>query len=67
MMNMTSIAKFVLFVSAATVALTASAGSPLPEVGSAAPPLELVATDGSRHSLATIDGPRVLIFYRGLW
>ena len=50
----------------ATVAFSA-AGSSLPEVGSAALPLDLKASDGMSHSLATGDGPRVLIFFRGLW
>lgn len=50
----------------ATVAFSAS-GSSLPEVGSAAPPLDLKASDGTSHSLAAIDGPRVLVFFRGLW
>ncbi len=50
-----------------TVALSVAAGSPQPEVGFAAPALELAAADGSSRSLAAIDGPRVLIFYRGLW
>jgi len=67
MMNLDSMARIILLLSATAFTLPASAQSPLPEVGSAAPPLELVAADGSRHSLATIDGPRVLIFYRGLW
>ena len=67
MMNMSSVARFVLVGLAATLSLPASAESPLPAVGSAAPPLELAAADGSHRSLATIDGPRVLIFYRGLW
>jgi len=56
-----------VFAAAATFALTAAAGSPEPEVGFAAPALELAAADGSSRSLAAIDGPRVLIFYRGLW
>ena len=51
---------------AAMIAFSA-AGSSLPEVGSAAPPLDLKAADGTSHSLAVIDGPRVLIFFRGLW
>ena len=50
----------------ASVAISA-AGSSLPEVGSAAPPLDLKASDGTSHSLAAIDGPTVLIFFRGLW
>ncbi len=66
-MNMNSMARFVLVGLAATAAFSASAGSPLLEVGSVSPPLELSAADGSQRSLAAIDGPRVLIFYRGLW
>jgi hypothetical protein len=67
MMFKSSVTRFVLVGLAATVALPAFAQSPPPAVGSAAPPLELAAADGSHRSLATIDGPRVLIFYRGLW
>ena len=52
---------------AAAVASPVLAGGPELAVGSAAPPLGLTAADGSRHSLADGDGPRVLIFYRGLW
>jgi hypothetical protein len=52
---------------AAAVASPVQAGSPVLGVGSAAPPLELTAADGSSYSLGTGDGPRVLIFYRGLW
>ena len=37
------------------------------EVGQPAPSLELKAVDGSSRSLADLDGPAVLIFYRGLW
>ncbi len=39
----------------------------LAHVGSAAPELSLAAADGSSRSLAAIEGPKVLIFYRGLW
>jgi len=67
MMNVESVARFVLVGLAATVALPTFAQLPMPAVGSSAPPLELAAADGSHRSLATIDGPRVLIFYRGLW
>ncbi|MDX2437543.1 MAG: hypothetical protein QNL88_10900 [Acidobacteriota bacterium] len=56
-----------VFAAAMTVALTAAAGPPVPDVGSAAPALELTAADGSSRSLAAAGGPRVLIFYRGLW
>ncbi len=49
------------------VAFAVSADQPVPEVGSAAPPLELKAADGNIRSLAASDGPKVLIFYRGLW
>ena len=66
-MNLNSMTRFVMIGLAATVALPTFAQSPMPAVGSAAPPLELAAADGSHRSLATIDGPRVLIFYRGLW
>jgi hypothetical protein len=52
---------------ATTMTSPALAVSPAPAVGSAAPPLELTAADGRRHSLATGDGPKVLVFYRGLW
>jgi hypothetical protein len=65
-MKMKSIAGVVLAAVAST-ALPAAAGSPTPEVGTAAPPLQLSAAEGSSRSLAAIDGPRVLIFYRGLW
>ena len=44
-----------------------TAGSSLPEVGPAAPPLDLKASDGMRHSVDAGDGPKVLIFFRGLW
>ena len=57
----------VVLAAVASTALPAAAGSPSPEVGTAAPPLQLAAGDGSSRSLAAIDGPRVLIFYRGLW
>jgi hypothetical protein len=43
-----------------------TAGS-TPEVGAAAPPLELAAPDGESYSLPRAEGPTVLIFYRGLW
>ena len=52
----------------ACVALPAPAAEgPAFEVGGAAPKLELIATDGMTRSLASGDGPKVLIFYRGLW
>ena len=66
-MNTSPTVRFVVFAAAMAVALPASAESPLPEVGSAAPMLDLAAADGSRRSLAMIEGPKVLIFYRGLW
>lgn len=66
-MKTSSKARMMVFAVAMAVAVRASAEPPLPEVGSAAPGLELAASDGSRHSLAAIDGPTVLIFYRGLW
>lgn len=65
-MKMKSFAGVVLAAVAST-ALPAAAGSPSLDVGSAAPQLQLAAADGSSRSLAAIDGPRVLIFYRGLW
>ncbi len=39
------------------------------EVGQAAPPLSLMASDGTRHSLEGIRGETnaVLVFYRGTW
>ena len=51
----------------AAFALSAPAAASSIEIGSTAPPLELTAADGSQRSLAASDGPRVLIFYRGLW
>jgi hypothetical protein len=50
-----------------SIAIPALAASPMPEVGSAAPPLALPSADGGRRSLADVGGPVVLIFYRGLW
>jgi hypothetical protein len=46
--------------------LVSYAASPV-QVGQPAPSLELKAADGSSRSLADLDGPAVLIFYRGLW
>ncbi len=66
-MNMKSLTRFVLLTAAAAAAVPLLAATPMPEVGSVAPSLDLPAADGSRASLAKIDGPRVLIFYRGLW
>ena len=66
-MKLNSIARFAWLGVMAAVALPLFAGSLLPAVGSAAPPLALAAADGSSRSLAASDGPRVLIFYRGLW
>ena len=53
---------------AGLVALTspATAGGPL-AVGQPAPDIELHGADGQTHTLADLDGPAVLIFYRGLW
>ena len=51
----------------AAFALPAPAAASSIEIGSTAPPLELIAADGSQRSLAANDGPTVLIFYRGLW
>jgi hypothetical protein len=65
-MTMKSLARFVLL-AAAAAAVPAFAAAPVPKIGSVAPALDLPAADGSRRSLAAIDGPRVLIFYRGLW
>ena len=48
-------------------AMPALAAASSIEIGSTAPPLELTAADGSQQSLAANDGPKVLIFYRGLW
>lgn len=57
-----------LFVAAAvSAAFPAAEGSPTPEVGKPAPPVQLAAADGSSRSLSAINGPIVLIFYRGLW
>lgn len=36
-------------------------------VGATAPALELKAADGDLRSLGSGSGPKVLIFYRGLW
>lgn len=44
-----------------------AADGPAVGVGSAAPVLELSATEGETRSLANAGGPTVLIFYRGLW
>lgn len=62
-----SIGRLVL-TATAMVALGAAAAAPSLQVGSAAPPLDLPAADGgARRSLQEIEGPAVLIFYRGLW
>ena len=47
--------------------VSGAAGTPLVEVGSPAPELELTSAAGEARSLAAVDGPTVLIFYRGLW
>jgi hypothetical protein len=57
----------IVFAAVSTAATLATAGSTAPTVGSAAPELSLAAADGSSRSLAAIEGPKVLIFYRGLW
>jgi hypothetical protein len=56
-----------IVIAVATTAVSVVAGSPAPTVGTAAPELNLEAADGSSRSLAAIDGPKILIFYRGLW
>lgn len=66
-MRMQSIAQKSLLAAVAGFAIVVSAGQPMPEVGAKAPPLKLASADGSSRSLAEIDGPKVLIFYRGLW
>lgn len=66
-MRVNSIALCFALAAAATLASPASPGTSPLAVGSAAPPLELTAADGSRRSLVAGDGPKVLIFYRGLW
>ena len=39
-----------------------------PSVGDLAPELSLVGTDGSDYVLSeTMEGPRVVIFFRGTW
>jgi len=67
MTKMKLAAWLVLLVSAAFLTPQASAETPVLQVGTKAPPLELSAADGSSRSLAEIDGPKVLIFFRGLW
>lgn len=49
------------------VAVGALGETPSLEVGRVIPAAELVAADGSRRSVSAIDGPAVLLFYRGLW
>lgn len=66
-MRMKTMAQSSLLAALAGFALVVSAGQPTLEVGSKAPPLKLAAADGSSRSLAEIDGPKVLVFYRGLW
>ncbi len=66
-MRTKSIIQVALLAAAIAIVPTVSAEPPPPSVGSEAPPLELQGADGSSRSLAAIDGPRVLIFYRGLW
>lgn len=56
-----------LVLAIAAVALSGTAISADLEVGSPAPPLRLPSADGGSRALADIDGPRVLVFYRGLW
>ena len=57
---------FVLLIMFAAVVSVESA-APVIEVGSKAPELDLTAADGERRSLTEVDGPTVLVFYRGLW
>ena len=66
-MKLISLARFAVLMAAATLPIPVFAASPALEVGSAAPPLELTAADGRQRSLAEIEGPTVLIFFRGLW
>jgi hypothetical protein len=66
-MRMSSTIRLAVVTVVAAFALPAPAATSSIEIGSAAPALELVAADGSQRSLAASDGPKVLIFYRGLW
>jgi hypothetical protein len=66
-MRVNSIIHFAAISAAVALALPALAATPSIETGSTTPPLELTAADESHCSLAAKDGPKVLIFYRGLW
>jgi len=44
-----------------------AAADPVLAVGEPAPPLKLVAADGTTRTLAEAGRPVVLIFFRGLW
>ena len=66
-MRVKSIIHLAAISAVAAFALPAPAAASSIEIGSTAPPLELTTADGLQRSLAASDGPRVLIFYRGLW
>jgi len=66
-MRVKSIIQLAAVSAVAAFALSAPSAASSIEIGSTAPTLELTAADGSQRSLAASDGPRVLIFYRGLW
>lgn len=66
-MKLRSLARLVALTVVVTSALPALAEPPPIEVGAKAPKLELTGDDGIRHSLADSQGPKILIFYRGLW
>jgi len=66
-MKVKSIIHLAAISAVAAFSLSAPAAESSTQVGSTAPTLELAAADGSQRSLAASDGPRVLIFYRGLW
>ena len=66
-MRVKSIIQLAAVSAVAAFALSAPSTASSIEIGSTAPTLELTAADGSQRSLAASDGPRVLIFYRGLW
>ena len=66
-MKLSTITSLVALTAVVFSALPTLAEAPLIEVGSKAPRLELTGDDGTRHSLALSQGPKILIFYRGLW
>lgn len=66
-MKLRPVARLVALVALLMPVLPALAGTPSIEVGSRAPKLELTGDDGTRYSLAGSQGPKVLVFYRGLW